>query len=125
MRSQGRAMPRATAPNRRNVKSSPQAAARCDDRPSSALDLPPEVQAQVVHAMLDKHYRSLLDEPIAMLGDLSPRSASRSAKGREKIAVWLKHMENRSRHADDRNAPMATYDFTWLWRELKVEHLRN
>jgi hypothetical protein len=34
-------------------------------------------------------------------------------------------MENRSRHADDRNAPMATYDFTWLWRELKVEHLRN
>ena len=66
-------------------------AARGDDRPSSALDLPPEVQAQVVHAMLDKHYRALLDEPIAMLGDLSPRAASRSAKGREKIAVWLKH----------------------------------
>ena len=21
--------------------------------------------------------------------------------------------------------PMATYDFTWLWRELKVEHLRS
>jgi len=60
-----------------------------------------------------------------MLGDISPRAASRSAKGREKIAVWLKHLENRSRHADDRNAPMATYDFTWLWRELKVEHLRN
>src|SRR5215210_6443922 len=39
-------------------------AARGDDRPSSALDLPPEVQAQVVHAMLDKHYRALLDEPI-------------------------------------------------------------
>ena len=100
-------------------------AARGDDRPSSALDLPPEVQTQVVHAMLDKHYRALLDEPIDMLGDLSPRAASRSAKGREKIVVWLKHLENRSRHADDRNAPMATYDFTWLWRELKVEHLRN
>src|SRR4051794_22136342 len=40
-------------------------AARGDDRPSSALDLPPEVQTQVVHAMLDKHYRALLDEPIA------------------------------------------------------------
>ena len=46
-------------------------------------------------------------------------------KGREKVAVWLKHLENRSRHGADRNAPMATYDFTWLWRELKVEHLRN
>src|SRR4051812_40156749 len=100
-------------------------AARDDDRPSSALDLPPEVQTQVVHAMLDKHYRALLDEPIDMLGDISPRAASRSAKGREKIAVWLKHLENRSRNADDRNASMATYDFTWLWRELKVEHLRN
>ena len=100
-------------------------AARGDGRPSSALDLPPEVQTQVVHAMLDKHYRALLDEPIDMLGDISPRAASRSAKGREKVAVWLKHLENRSRHADDRNAPMATYDFTWLWRELKVEHLRN
>src|SRR3954465_3948577 len=100
-------------------------AARGDDRPSNALDLPPEVQAQVFPAMFDKHYRALLDEPIAMLGDISPRAASRSAKGREKIAVWLKHLENRSHHADDRNAPMAAYDFTWLWRELKVEHLRN
>jgi hypothetical protein len=26
---------------------------------------------------------------------------------------------------EDRNDPMATYDFTWLWRELKVEHLRK
>src|SRR4051794_23238552 len=67
-------------------------AARGDNRPSSALDLPPEEQTQVVHAMLDKHYRALLDEPIDMLGDLSPRAASRSAKGREKIAVWLKHL---------------------------------
>jgi hypothetical protein len=39
----------------------------------------------------------LLDEPIAMLGDLSPRAASRSAKGREKVAVWLKHMEKSGR----------------------------
>src|SRR5215212_9471237 len=100
-------------------------AARGDDRPSSALDLPPEVQTQVVHAMLDKHCRALIDEPISMLGDISPRAASRSTKGREKIAVWLKHLENRYRHADGRSGPMATYDFTWLWRELKVEHLRN
>jgi hypothetical protein len=47
-----------------------------------------------------------------MRGDVSPRAASRSAKGREKTAAWLKHLENRSRHAGDRNGPMATYDFT-------------
>lgn len=100
-------------------------AARGDDRVSSTPDLPVEVQTQIVHALLDKQYRALLDEPIGTLGGVSPRAASRSAKGCEKIAVWLKHLENRSRHAGDRNDPMATYDFTWLWRELKVEHLRN
>jgi hypothetical protein len=44
--------------------------------------------------------------------------------GREKLAVWLKHLENRSRQpvATD---PMTTYDFAWLWRELKVEDLRR
>lgn len=100
-------------------------AARGDDRASSTPDLPAEVQTQIVHALLDKQYRALLDEPVGTLGGVSPRAASSSAKGCEKIAVWLKHLENRSRHAGDRNDPMATYDFTWLWRELKVEHLRN
>jgi hypothetical protein len=59
-----------------------------------------------------------------MLGNLTPRAAARTKSGREKLAVWLKHLENRSRqpHATD---PMATYDFAWLWRELKVENLRR
>jgi hypothetical protein len=36
----------------------------------------------------------------------------------------LKHLENRSLQpvATD---PMTTYDFAWLWRELKVEDLRR
>jgi hypothetical protein len=25
----------------------------------------------------------------------------------------------------DRNNPVAIYDFTWMWRELSVDHLRN
>jgi hypothetical protein len=32
---------------------------------------------------------------------------------------------SRSSQAPDPNDPMAAYDFTWLWRELKVEHLRS
>jgi hypothetical protein len=102
-------------------------AARGTDRPSTVpeAEVPAEVQTQLVHAMLDRQYRALLDEPVGMLGDVSPRTASRSAKGRERIAAWLKHLENRSHHAGDRSDPMATYDFTWLWRELKVEHLRK
>lgn len=87
--------------------------------------IPSEVQAELVHDMLDRQYRALLAEPVPMLGDISPRTAARSARGRKILVVWLKHLENHSRRADDPNDPMATYDFSWLWRELKVEHLRN
>lgn len=93
------------------------------DRPEAPIPL--EIQAELVHNMLDRQYRELLSQPIPMLGDVSPRTAARSARGRKNLAVWLKHLENHSRHAEDRNDPMATYDFTWLWQELKIEHLRN
>ncbi len=89
------------------------------------LPIPPEVQTELVHDMLDRQYRALLDEPVPMLGDISPCAASRTARGRKSLVIWLKHLENHARHAENRNDPMATYDFTWLWRELKVERLRN
>jgi len=41
------------------------------------------------------------------------------------LVVWLKHLENRSRHTTDRNDAVATYDFKWMWRDLNVDHLRN
>jgi hypothetical protein len=91
----------------------------------TGAEIPPEIQTQLVHAALDKQYRALLDEPVPMLGDMSPRAAARSARGRRNLAAWLKYLENRSRNAPDSNDPMATYDFTWLWQELKVEQLRN
>ena len=83
------------------------------------------MQEQLVHSMLDKQYRALLDEPVPMLGNVSPRAAARSARGRRNVAAWLKHVENRSHNAPSPTDPMATYDFSWLWRELKLEQLRN
>ena len=60
-----------------------------------------------------------------MLGNLTPRAAARTKSGREKLVVWLKHLENRSRQQPEATDPMATYDFAWLWQELKVENLRR
>lgn len=85
----------------------------------------PEAETKLVHDMLDRQYRTLLDEPVPMLGNRTPRAAARSARGRQDLAVWLKHLENHSSHSPDLDDPMATYDFTWLWRELKVEQLRS
>lgn len=89
------------------------------------MDLPPELQATIIHEMLDRQYRAMLDEPVGMLGNKTPRKAATTMAGREKVAEWLKYMEHHSARASDPADPMATYDFGWLWRELKVEDLRR
>ncbi len=76
------------------------------------------MQDELIHGMLNRQYRSLLDEPVPMLGNRTSRAAARSARGRRDVVVWLKHLENRSSHALDPVDPMATDDFTWLWREI-------
>jgi hypothetical protein len=43
---------------------------------------------------LDRHYRDLLDQPIPMLGNKSPRVAAKTASGRTKVVDWLKMVEN-------------------------------
>lgn len=92
---------------------------------SRQLDIPPDVEARIVHEMLDRQYRSILDEPVGMLGNKSPRAAVKSKAGREKVAEWLKYLELQSaRHANP-DDPMASYDFIWIWRELGVDDLRR
>ncbi|WP_257625700.1 hypothetical protein [Rhizobium sp. L51/94] len=78
----------------------------------------------LVHDTLDKQYHAILDEPVCMLGNKSPRAAAGTKVEREKVAEWLKYPETRSASigADD---PMDTYDFSWMWAELRVEDLRR
>ena len=92
---------------------------------SASADLPPDVERQVVHEMLDRQYRSVLDEPVPALGGISPRQAATTPKGRTKVVAWLKTLENRSGRVPDANDPMASYDFSWMWRELDVLSLRK
>src|SRR3546814_4554909 len=84
-----------------------------------------EVQTCALPILLDRQYRATLDEPIGILGDITPRAAVQTAAGRHRVAGWLKHLENRSSSQLDANDPMATYDFTWMWRELGIENLRK
>lgn len=90
-----------------------------------APDLSPDIATPLVHAMLDRQYRATLDEPVDMLGDITPRAAAGTAAGRDRLAAWLQHLEHRSGAGPDPNDPMATYDFTWIWRELGIEDLRR
>jgi hypothetical protein len=96
-----------------------------DDRqaPPAPSGLSPAEERALVLRTLDEHYRRVLDEPVPALGGRSPRAVARTPKGREKVAAWLKTLENHAAHrpAED---PIGSYDFTWMWRELGVEGLR-
>ena len=95
-----------------------------DTTSAVSSDIPPEEERLIIHESLDRHYRQQLDEPIPMLGDISPRQATKSAKGRLKLIAWLKHLENHmARHKPPE--PMAGYDTTWLWEELGVTDHRK
>ena len=113
------------APPLTQIHTVEQMMAQQQNRPPSTSAVPPEIQTTLVHATLDKQYRALLDQPVLMLGNLTPRAAARTKSGREKLVVWLKHLENRSQQQPEATDPMATYDFAWLWRKLKVENLRR
>ena len=95
-----------------------------DKTHANSSDIPEEDQRRIVHESLDRYYREQLDEPIPALGDLSPRQAMRSEKGREKLVAWLKGLENHvARHKPPE--PMAGYDATWLWEELGIKDRRT
>ena len=100
-----------------------------DEQTDAPLDaelppIDPEERRRIVHEAMDRHYRAQLNEPIPALGGLSPRKASKSAKGRQKLETWLKRLENQNaRHESEH--PMASYDTTWLWEELGMADCRK
>ena len=67
--------------------------------PPEPSGLSPEDERALVRQGLDGHYRRGLGEPIPALGGKSPRAAAKTAKGRERVAAWLKTLENHSASA--------------------------
>lgn len=96
-----------------------------EDTEGLSSDIPPELAEQIVHQFMDRQYRETLDQPVGMLGNKTPRQAAKSSAGRQKVADWLKHLENRSAQQPDPADPMATYSFEWMWTELGIHHLRQ
>jgi hypothetical protein len=86
--------------------------------------LSPDEEQAVLQANMDRHYMNLLDEPVPMLGNMTPRRAAKSAKGREKLVTWIKLLENGAAKLGN-GSPLAGYDVIWMWEELGVSHLRR
>jgi hypothetical protein len=86
-------------------------------KPAREFDeVPPEVQADVVGAYYDKHYRAWVDTSLPALGGQTPREAAQSKTGRPRVVALLKDMESLS--ARERLTGRPAYDFGWMWAEL-------
>jgi hypothetical protein len=97
----------------RAAKRRPPEAARASE------EIPPEVEAELVHAYNDRHYRAWVDAPLPALGGRTPREAARSKAGRPRVVGLLKDMESFS--ARERLAGRPAYDFGWMWAELGLD----
>ncbi len=89
------------------------------------LDISEEERCAIIHEQMDRHYRDVLDQPVPMLGNETPRAAVKTDSGRIKVVDWLKMMENRTAKSGDHNSAMASYNFGWLWKELGISDLRQ
>jgi len=94
------------------------------EEPPSPSALPPEEERKFVHETLDRHYRSVLDQPVPALGDVSPRDSARTTEGRDRLVGWLKGLENANARLEPGSA-IASYDTSWLWEELGVSDRRR
>ena len=74
-----------------------------------------EEQRQVVHEVLERHYRKWLDEALPALGDLTPREAVTDPVRRSDVIAHLVEAEERTRASSQ---PMCEFDFEFLWTEL-------
>lgn len=86
--------------------------------------LSPDEERAATQESLDRYYMKLLDEPVPMLGNITPRRAAKSAKGREKLVAWLKFLENGTAWHGGESA-MADCSLIWMWDELGVADLRR
>lgn len=96
-------------------------AAKGSARPAN---MSPEEEDAIVLETLERHYRRVLDEPVPMLDDVSPREAAKTKAGRMRLVAWLKGLENANARQPAGSA-IARYDVSWMWEELGVADLRR
>jgi SEC-C motif len=80
-------------------------------------ELPVEVKQQVLLELKERHYRRWMDEALPVLRGKTPREASKTRAGRERLKSLLKKLENTElRFA--REEGIAPFNTAWMWREL-------
>lgn len=89
-------------------------------KPASSSDIPADVQHQLIHDYLRKHYESWPMIPLPALGGKTPLQAVKSKKGREGVVELLKSIEQleQRRPAETGGEP---FDIGFLWERLGLK----
>ncbi len=86
----------------------------------AAAEIDPKESEAMIHAYLDRHYQTCLNEPIPALGNMSPRQCAADPAHRSKVVDWLKQLEN-SEQRRVLGTGQTPYDTQWLWETLGLE----
>ena len=89
-------------------------------KPASSSDIPADVQHQLIHDYLRKHYESWPMIPLPVLGGKTSLQAVKSKKGREGVVELLKSIEQleQRRPAETGCEP---FDIGFLWERLGLK----
>jgi hypothetical protein len=74
-------------------------------------EIPPEIREAILKDYLDQHYQKWLDTPLPALNGKTPRTASKTEKGRRRVEDLLRSMEY---HHQEK----MEYDISWIRKEL-------
>ncbi len=89
------------------------------------LDVPPETMHVMMKETLHRYYARWSDEPIPMLGGLTPRLAIRTAAGEERVRGLLRLYEDgEARMAREQRRLEVSYDFLWQQIGLQRQETR-
>ena len=86
-----------------------------EEKAAAVLSEPPQ---EMLHAVLDRHYRAWCDQSLPALAAQTPRQAVQTPAGRAAVMALLKDFESQAA----RRAAAARYDFRWLWKALGLAY---
>ncbi len=91
-----------------------------DVKPAPEPDIPLEVQRQIIHEYLLKHYETWPEIPLPALEGQSPLQAVKTKKGRDAVIELLKSIEQleQRRTAETGGEP---FDVGFLWQRLGID----
>jgi hypothetical protein len=89
-------------------------------KPLPECDIPQDVQRQIIHDYLAKHYETWPEIPLSALGGKSPLQAVKTKQGRPAVIELLKSLDQLEARRIEQTGG-EPFDVSFLWKRLGLE----